>query len=117
MNEPAKLRKVLDEQLIHIRRKDKEGKLLSTGGATIIIKRTNIPHHFVVDVAQCCEKDVFCRRIGKAIATGRAEKYAEITTGESIRSLINYYSKKLTGQLPAWYPSILDQDEHRHSVK
>ena len=97
-----------NEQLIHIRRYTKDGRLLSTGGATIIIKRTDDPHKFVVDVAECSTNDVFCRRIGRAIATGRATKHPEVVSSFHVRTLYEWYHKRLTKKAPEWYPAILE---------
>lgn len=103
-------RKPINEQLIHIRRYDEKGKLLSTGGATIIIAKSDRPRKFHMHVAQCCDKDVFCRRIGRSIVTGRLKKRPGLSYDRmEVKTLLDYYTERYTGKLPEWYPSILEE--------
>lgn len=67
-----------DIKYIHLRRYDPEGNLLPKGGATIayIIDYDNSADCRKLDykIARCNYKDVFSRKIGRAIASGRMLK-------------------------------------------
>lgn len=100
-----------NEQLIHIRRYSEDGKLLPTGGATIIIRRMGSPDTYLMYTARCADRDVFCRRIGRAIATGRCNKYPIATSKEGIKQLLDHHYTKLTHKPAPWYPSILESSD------
>lgn len=61
-----------DIKYIHLRRYDPEGNLLPKGGATIAYVLIHALLQY--KIARCNYKDVFSRKIGRAIASGRMLK-------------------------------------------
>lgn len=60
-------------RFMHIRKHDSKGNLKATEGATIAVKAEGERYH--VYAAFCSKRDVFCRRIGRAVAEGRLNHY------------------------------------------
>jgi hypothetical protein len=61
----------------HFRRKDKNGNILPRGGETLVTITDN-HGHTTEGLAKCCDADGFNKRIGIAIAIGRALRSEEI---------------------------------------
>lgn len=58
---------------IHLRRKDKDGKVSNFGGKTVAY--INLPNGTILSAsAVCSDTDNFCRAIGRAIAVARLER-------------------------------------------
>jgi hypothetical protein len=64
-----------DVRFLHIRKHTKTGTLLPTGGATIAVTKADKGYNFYV--AQCSDKDVFNKKIGRSVASGRLKKVGE----------------------------------------
>ena len=63
--------KAKDELLVHIR-KIKHGVVQPNEGITIYAKRDKVTHdYFWVTVAQCGKRDIFNKKIARAIVEGR----------------------------------------------
>lgn len=56
---------------LHVRQIDDEGNLSPNGGLTVAYTCTLTD--IILQVARCHENDLFCHRIGRAIATGRLQ--------------------------------------------
>lgn len=61
-------------RFLHIRNHTKEGTLCPNGGATVAISKAD-SKHYVFNVAHCSDKDVFCKKLGRAVASGRLQKH------------------------------------------
>lgn len=59
-----------DIRFIHIRKKDKEGRLLARGGITYGYALTD-DGRLLVSWAKCSKKDNFCKALGRKISAGR----------------------------------------------
>ena len=59
--------------LIHLRKHDKHGNVSSNGGGTVYCVPTD--SGYICRTAFCNEKDVFCKKVGRAIVEGRQHIY------------------------------------------
>ena len=62
------------KQYVYFRRKDKDGRWDPKGGITVCYLPVDGSDKAGIGISVCSLKDVFCKRIGRSIAEGRAAK-------------------------------------------
>jgi hypothetical protein len=71
--------------LIHLRKYDDKGQVSSNGGGTVYCVATD--DGYICRTAFCNEKDVFCKKVGRAIVEGRHRIYGSLGGAKELSTL------------------------------